>query len=293
MAKKPAPKKKKAGRRFDGGGLAVADILQGALGSGSAGSVPATTALADPAANAVARRGANAIARPGRPVIDVDLRGQGRAGPQFAGSGQSDAAAGRNLLSGPKAGAPAANPAGASRLGMLGRGLAGTAGLGALALMPDTRREAADADKPRNYPGEGLQPKTQTPMQTSPADFGPPRPLNRTIGNPPAAKAAAKPAAPKKATPATSDDDAFMNDLRASVAKMKSDTAEAARATGRMKEAAGRFANSFDSAGMKKGGKAKVKAKPKAQTQAFAKGGTVKSRGDGIAQRGRTKGRIV
>lgn len=95
-----------------------------------------------------------------------------------------------------------------------------------------------------------------------------------------AASAPVKKSAPRKA--ASSSDD-FMADLRASAAKMKDATADMADKTGKMKASAEKFEGSF-----KKGGKVKPN-KPKG----YAAGGAVKSRGDGIAQRGRTKGRFV
>lgn len=94
-------------------------------------------------------------------------------------------------------------------------------------------------------------------------------------GDKPAApKAAApKPAAPKpkprvSAPKRSSADDDFMADLRASASRMRDATSEAAGATSAMKDAASDFSGSFK------------------------KGGSVRGRGDGIAQRGHTKGKI-
>ena len=75
---------------------------------------------------------------------------------------------------------------------------------------------------------------------------------------------------------ATADDDAFLNDLRASAAKMKSATSEAARETGRMKGAMEEFQSAATDA-----------------EQGFKRGGRVGGRGDGKAVRGRTKGRFI
>ena len=42
-----------------------------------------------------------------------------------------------------------------------------------------------------------------------------------------------------------------------------------------------------------KGGPVKAKSKPKAKTKAYAKGGSVSSRADGCATKGKTKGKFV
>ena len=75
---------------------------------------------------------------------------------------------------------------------------------------------------------------------------------------------------------ATADDDAFLNDLRASAAKMKEATSDAARETGRMKGAMEDFQFAADDA-----------------AEGYKKGGRVGGRGDGKAMRGRTKGRFI
>lgn len=144
-----------------------------------------------------------------------------------------------------------------------GRGIAAAG----LSMIPDVSREARDADKPKNYPGEGLKPRAAFPQ-------------GRPESSIPAPKSAApKPAAPKPAARkprGSSEDDAFMEDLRASAARMKADTAEAARATGRMKGAMERFQSAADDA-----------------TEGYKRGGRVGGRGDGKAVRGRTKGRFI
>lgn len=282
MAKKPISKKpvaKKGGkRRFGMGGVMTAkDMLRSAIGSGDAGDFPVRSASAAGESGLPAVRGSRDVTRPGRPTIDVDLRGRGPAGEKLAGSGSGikDPIPEPKRLAGPSA--RAAAPA-ASRLGMLGRGLAGTAGIGALALMPDVHKEAPDADKPRNYgANEGLQMPAKKALLQDAADVGPPRPLNRATGNAPAP---VKKITRRKA--ASSDDDAFLADLRASAARMKDATSDMADKTGKMKASAEKFAGSF-----KKGGKAAPKCK------GYAAGGAVKSRGDGLAQRGRTKGRMI
>ena len=298
MAKKPAPKKKAGKRRFGAGGVTAAEVLQSALGSGDAGSYPARTSVGEPGGGPLARSGSRAVGRPGGPTIDVDMPKR-IPGSKLAGSGQSDAAAGRNLLSGPKASAPEVP---APRPGMLGRAGAGALALGAgvgaglatqkgiqsLATGPSAGMDSTGTIAALNRSDKGNQrvvmkgdlpvgvaPKRASAGFTDAADVGPPRPLGPTGKTPTKAPA-------KKAVAKASDDDAFMADLRASAARMKADTAEAARATGRMKEATGRFAGSFDEPGMKKGGACK----------GYAKGGAIRGRGDGIAQRGHTKGKF-
>jgi len=102
--------------------------------------------------------------------------------------------------------------------------------------------------------------------QTPAKDFGPSKPA--------AAPKRAAPVLPKKvkkaASRAADADEDFMADLRASAAKMKSATSDMTGATGSLKDKAEDFA---DAGGMKKGGR-------------------VGGRGDGIAQRGKTKGRF-
>lgn len=150
-----------------------------------------------------------------------------------------------------------------------GRGIVGAG----LSMIPDISREARDADKPQNYPGEGLKARAAFPQGSPESSIPAPK--------------KPKPAVPRKSRASSADEDAFMADLRASAAKMKADTSEAARATGRMKGAMEEFQSATDDAteGYKRGGKAKC----------YAKGGAVKTRGrgDGIAQRGHTKGRFV
>jgi len=152
----------------------------------------------------------------------------------------------------------------------VGMGARALTGLGALAYSPDV---GAGSDKPRNYPGEGLSP------------VGPPKPAAKAPAAAPksAPKSAPKPTAtakpartstkpvPRVSKPSRADveREAFMKDLRESARKMKDTSSEMTGATGRMKEKMGEFAGSFK------------------------KGGSVKSRGDGIAQRGKTKGRFV
>lgn len=114
----------------------------------------------------------------------------------------------------------------------------------------------------------GVAPKRASTGFTDAADVGPPRPLG------PTGKPAPKPMARKPR--ATADDDAFLNDLRASAAKMKAETADMAGATGRMKGAMEDFQFAADDA-----------------AEGYKKGGRVGGRGDGKAVRGRTKGRFI
>lgn len=265
MAKNPAMKKNASGkRRFEGGGSTATDILRDALAtrpSSSGGNlVPRSskTSLDAPKGRSVAKRGSTSVAKPGRPTIDVDART--RPGEKLAGQGSGIKTAPKALPA-PSAASAAATGARASRLGMLGRGLAGTAGIGALALMPDTKREAADADKPRDYPGEGLKARAAFPQGSPESSIPAPK------------KAAPKPVARK---PRASADDDFMADLRASAARMKDATSEAARDTGRMKGAMEEFQSAADDA-----------------TDGYKRGGRVGGRGDGKAMRGRTKGRFI
>jgi hypothetical protein len=150
-----------------------------------------------------------------------------------------------------------------------GRGIVGAG----LSMIPDISREARDADKPQNYPGEGLKPRAAFPQGSPESSIPAPN------------KVAPKPIARKPR--ATADDDAFLNDLRASAAKMKEATSDAARETGRMKGAMEDFQFAADDAadgdGYKRGGRVK----------GYAKGGAVGGRGDGKAIRGRTKGRFI
>lgn len=137
-----------------------------------------------------------------------------------------------------------------------GRGVVG-AGLAAY-----SSAAGKDSDKPQNYPGEGLKPRAAFPQGSPESSIPAPK------------KAAPKPMARKPR--ATADDDAFLNDLRASAAKMKAETADMAGATGRMKGAMEDFQFAADDA-----------------AEGYKKGGRVGGRGDGKAMRGRTKGRFI
>ena len=139
-----------------------------------------------------------------------------------------------------------------------GRGIM-TAGL---SMIPDISREAADADKPRNYPGEGLQPRAAFPQGRAESSIPAPKP------------AAPKPVARKPR--ASSEGDDYMADLRASAQRMRDTSADMAEKTGRMKGAMEEFQSSADDA-----------------TDGYKRGGRVGGRGDGRAIRGRTKGRFI
>lgn len=201
------------------------------------------SSLGEPSGGPVARRASTDIA-------ERALRGES-PGMKDIGSGRS---AGARGLPSPK---PAAAPSAASR-GMSGLGrLAG--GIGMAAYSPAV---GEGSDKPRDYPGEGLKPRAAFPQGSPESSIPAPK------------KAAPKPMARKPR--ATADDDAFLNDLRASAAKMKSETSDMARATGRMKGAMEDFQFAADDA-----------------AEGYKKGGRVGGRGDGKAMRGRTKGRFI
>lgn len=138
----------------------------------------------------------------------------------------------------------------------LGRGIVG-AGLAAY-----SSAAGRDSDKPQNYPGEGLKPRAAFPQGSAESSIPAPK------------KAAPKPVARKPR--ASSADDDFMADLRASASRMKDATSDMASKTGRMKGAMEEFQSAADDA-----------------TDGYKKGGRVGGRGDGRAIRGRTKGRFI
>lgn len=140
--------------------------------------------------------------------------------------------------------------------------------MGGAALMAHSPDVGEGSDKPRNYPGEGLSPVgPPAPVKAAAAKATPAPSAPASKASAPAPKPKAKPA-PSKAKSSAEEDD-WLADLRGSAARMKAETSRAAEKTGAMKEKASAF------------------------SQSFKKGGSVKSRGDGIAQRGRTKGRFV
>lgn len=200
--------------------------------------------ISEPSGGPVARRASTDIA-------ERVLRGES-PGMKDIGSGRS---AGARGLPSPK---PAAAPSSAASRGLSGLGrLAG--GVGMAAYSPAV---GEGSDKPQNYPGEGLKPRAAFPQGSPESSIPAPK------------KAAPKPMARKPR--ATADDDAFLNDLRASAAKMKAETADMAGATGRMKGAMEDFQFAADDA-----------------AEGYKKGGRVGGRGDGKAMRGRTKGRFI
>jgi hypothetical protein len=201
------------------------------------------SSLGEPSSNPIARRASTDIA-------ERVLRGES-PGIKDIGSGRSAGA--RGLPAPSTASAPAAASRGMSGLGRL------AGGIGLAAYSPAV---GEGSDKPQNYPGEGLKPRAAFPQGSPESSIPAPK------------KAAPKPVARKPR--GSSEDDAFMEDLRASAARMKADTAEAARATGRMKGAMEEFQSATDDA-----------------TEGYKKGGRVGGRGDGKAIRGRTKGRFI
>lgn len=226
---------------------------------------PPSVKTGEPSGGPLAKRGSTEVARPGRPSIDVD--GQKRL------SGFKDVSGPAERVTKPAL--PAPEKPSLSKASAKGAGLASRL-LGGAALAAYSPDVGKGSDKPRNYPGEGLSP------------VGPPRPTKAasaasTSSKPsapaskpsapapkasaPAPKPKAKPASAKSKSSAEYDD--WLADLRGSAARMKAETSRAAEKTGAMKEKASAF------------------------SQSFKKGGSVKSRGDGIAQRGRTKGRFV
>ena len=119
------------------------------------------------------------------------------------------------------------------------------ANMATMALTPDASREAPDADKPKNYPGEGLQAPAKNTFVNA-KDVGPPRPLGAANK---AAASAVKTQPTRRANtarPTSSDsDDGFLADLKASAQKMRDTTADMADKTGRMKAAAEDLAGRF------------------------------------------------
>jgi len=298
MAKKPAMKKNASGkRRFEGGGSTATDILRDALAtrpSSSGGNlVPRSskTSLDSPKGRSVAKRGSTSVARPGRPTIDVDLRNR-PSGEKLAGQGSGIKTAPKALPS-PKLNLPSAedmsgrgqrgsNMGRAAALGIgAGMGIGAQKGIQALATGPNAGMDTTGTIAALNKSDKGNQrvvmkgdlpvgvaPKRASTGFTDAADVGPPRPLG------PTGKPAPKPVARKPR--ATADDDAFLNDLRASAAKMRDTSADMAGATGRMKGAMEEFQSAADDA-----------------TDGYKRGGRVGGRGDGKAMRGRTKGRFI
>ena len=297
VASKAAPKKAPK-RRFDAGGVATAeDILSRALaGSGDGDNFPSRRAsTASGKSGLPAVRGSRNVARPGRPSIDVDMRSRGLPGSKSAGSGQSDAAAGRYpKLPSPKLDLPSAEEMSGrgnrgSNIGRIaagalgaGAGLATQKGIQSLATGPSAGMNTTGTIAALNRSDKGNQrvvmqgdlpvgvaPKRASTGFTDAADVGPPRPLGPT----------SKPATPKpvaRKPRASSEDDDFMSDLRASAQRMRDTSADMAEKTGRMKGAMEEFQSSADDA-----------------TDGYKRGGRVGGRGDGRAIRGRTKGRFI
>jgi hypothetical protein len=261
-------------------------------GSGRAGAKSISTALDEPSARPLAKRGSREVTRLGRPSMDVD-------GRQKRLPGFKDVTGPAERVSKPSLPVPKAEVPSLSRASKVGMGARALTGLGALAYSPDV---GEGSDKPRNYPGEGLSQVGPTKPAAKPVakSTGAPAPkmsaatttaskpaASKPVAKPVASKPVAKPVAskptpkpaatraslkpvPRVAKPSRADTgrDDFMADLRASARKMRDTSSEMASSTGRMKEKMGEFASSFK------------------------RGGAIKSRGDGIAQRGKTKGRF-
>jgi len=305
-SRKPSTSKAKSPkRRFDAGGDILADALSGRYRELTGPSGPrnpiATSAGADmggPGKDLV--RSGTSLARSG-PSIDVDMPKRLR-GIKDIGSGTGERVS-RPALEGPSKAVDTATKS-ASKLGGLGRLAGRLSGPVGMALTPsdlgddDTKtgynamtptskedylKNTSSKNSLTNKPG--FKAKSDSgPALKNEANVGPPRPLGPTgsaAASKPVAKAATKAATANRK--AAADDDAFMKDLRASAARMKSATADAAQKTGTMKEKMSDFAGSF-----KKGGK--TKAKPAAK--AYAKGGLVKSSKsiNGCAKKGLTRG---
>jgi hypothetical protein len=246
-------------------------------GSGRATSKPVSTALDEPSARPLAKRGRTEVTRPGRPSMDVD-------GRQKRLPGFKDVTGPAERVSKPSLPAPKPTATTAPKTGRnIGTmGAKGLAGLAALAYSPAV---GEGSDKPRNYPGEGLSqvgpnkpaapaattpaPKPSAPKPAAPKPSAPKPAASKPAPKPAAARASLKPV-PRASKPSKADTEReeFITDLRASARRMRDTSSEMASSTGRMKEKMGEFAGSFK------------------------KGGSVKSRGDGIAQRGKTKGRF-
>jgi len=202
------------------------------------------TGLGEPSGGPLARRASTDIA-------ERAIRGES-PGIKDIGSGRSAGASGARGLPAPSA-APAASSRGLSGLGRL------AGGIGLAAYSPAV---GEGSDKPRDYPGEGLKARAAFPQ-----------------GSPESSIPAPKKAAPKLAARkprASSDDDAFLADLRASAARMKDATSDMASKTSRMKGAMEEFQSAADDA-----------------TDGYKRGGRIGGRGDGKAIRGRTKGRFI
>jgi len=211
------------------------------------------SSLGEPSSNPIARQGSRAVN-----ILDNAIRN----GPQIRdiGSGSSSQLRGRQLeLPSAKSIMEDAQ----TKARTAGRGIVGAG----LSMIPDISREAPDASKPRNYPGEGLK------APAAAASF-PQGKAESSIPAPKTAPVAPKPIARKPRGP--SEDDAFLADLRASAARMKDATSDMAEKTGRMKTTAADFYSAADEA-----------------TEGYKRGGRVGGRGDGKAVRGRTKGRFI
>ena len=265
-------------------------------GSGGAGAKPVSTALDEPSARPLAKRGRSEVTRPGRPSIEVDGRQKrlpgfkdvpgpaervnkpalpspkptATIGPKTGrnigtvGAAATGAYRGRNA---PEQGGFTKSIVEGATSGGLTGGLPGVAkgaiagGVGYLG-----GRASNYKRDPRIKTWEDYEKK---PAAKAPAAAPKPAAPKPTATVKPA-RTSTKPV-PRASKPSRADveREAFMKDLRESARKMKDTSSEMTGATGRMKEKMGEFAGSFK------------------------KGGSVKSRGDGIAQRGKTKGRFV
>jgi|688.fasta_scaffold00444_15 hypothetical protein len=191
--------------------------------------------------------------------------------------------------------------------------------LGGLGLMAYSPAVGEGSDKPKNYPGEGLKAKEKSspakPTATGMERYREPATSAR------ASSAAAKPVSapvkvseypPKGSSIDTTELKRYRDTNAADSSKAKPSTpastkpvkrpvksASTSSASARKSSASDRYDPNLDSS-VAVGTTARASMGPSGMRyentprgQTFKKGGSVKSRGDGIAQRGHTKGRFV
>lgn len=241
---------------------------------------PPSVKTGEPSGGPLAKRGSTEVSKEGRPSIDVDGRQKRLTGEKVV-EGKT-IYSNKQALPAPEK--PTISQAPKPKNRFVTQGLAGLAGAGAGYLArkglnvfgpsDDSTGTIASINKARPTE-ERLKMKGDLPVaieSKKPASATPSAPASKPStptpkASAPAPKPKAKPASAKSKSSAEYDD--WLADLRGSAARMKAETSRAAEKTGAMKEKASAF------------------------SQSFKKGGSVKSRGDGIAQRGRTKGRFV
>lgn len=249
-------------------------------GSGRAGAKSVSTALDEPSARPLAKRGSTSVAKPtprgGLPAKasgdlgDVDFSKWWKKSPKssIAGGIRGLAASALAEKAGEVAGVEGQK---------IATGIHSRNDVGSIADInkkrPSGNTLAWKGDMPsavvsKAAPAPTPKPAAPKPAAPKPAAPKPAAPKPTATVKP--ARTSTKPV-PRASKPSRADveREAFMKDLRESARKMKDTSSEMTGATGRMKEKMGEFAGSFK------------------------KGGSVKSRGDGIAQRGKTKGRFV